>query len=68
MHIRPGDRRPMDKSAIAQVLRYFDKRCAAPTIDTPIHSSGVTDPPGSRCFRIADMKVFWSSTGRSGQR
>ncbi|MDE2364160.1 MAG: helix-turn-helix domain-containing protein [Hyphomicrobiales bacterium] len=44
MHVQPGDLRPMDKSAIAQVLRHFDRGRAAPAIDTPIYTSGVTDP------------------------
>ncbi|BAI74460.1 transcriptional regulator (plasmid) [Azospirillum sp. B510] len=44
MHVQPGDLRPMDKSAIAQVLRHFDVGRAAPKIDVPIYTCGVTDP------------------------
>lgn len=44
MHVQPGDLRPMDKSAIAQVLRHFDRGRATAEIDTPIFTSGVTDP------------------------
>lgn len=44
MHVQPGDLRPMDKSAIAQVLRHFDRGRGAATIETPIFTSGVTDP------------------------
>ena len=46
MHVRPGDLRPMDQSAIAQVLRLFDpaKSDISSSIDVPIYSSGVTDP------------------------
>lgn len=46
MHVRPGDLRPMDQSAIAQVLRLFDPSNTAKAQKTkvPIFSSGVTDP------------------------
>jgi len=44
MHVQPGDLRPMDKSAIAQVLRHFERGRAAAPIETPIFTSGVTDP------------------------
>lgn len=44
MHVQPGDLRPMDKSAIAQVLRHFDRGRATAAIDTPLFTSGVTDP------------------------
>lgn len=44
MHVQPGDLRPMDRSAIAQVLRHFDLGRSAPAIDTPLFTSGVTDP------------------------
>ncbi|MGJ5178227.1 IclR family transcriptional regulator [Bradyrhizobium oligotrophicum] len=44
MHVQPGDLRPMDKSAIAQVLRHFDRGRAAVAVDVPIFTSGVTDP------------------------
>jgi len=46
MHVQPGDRRPMDKSAIAQVLRRFEHGLPAGGIDAdlPLFTSGVTDP------------------------
>ncbi len=46
MHVRPGDLRPMDQSSIAQVLRIFDpaNTAAAAGVETPVYSSGVTDP------------------------
>lgn len=44
MHVQPGDFRPMDRSAIAQVLRHFEAGRDAPEIETPIYTSGVTDP------------------------
>lgn len=44
MHVQPGDLRPMDQSAIAQVLRHFDHGRSSPAHDVPIFTSGVTDP------------------------
>ena len=44
MHVQPGDLRPMDRSAIAQVLRLFETKISAPDVETPIFTSGVTDP------------------------
>lgn len=46
MHVRPGDLRPMDQSAIAQVLRSFDPALAGktPKPKTPVYTSGITDP------------------------
>lgn len=45
MNVRPGDMRPMDKSAIAQVLaKYADVAPDLPAEAAPIYSSGVTDP------------------------
>lgn len=44
MHVQPGDQKPMDKSAIAQVLRHFEAGRAAPAIDVPLFTSGVADP------------------------
>ncbi|MGY3239781.1 DNA-binding IclR family transcriptional regulator [Bradyrhizobium sp. USDA 4472] len=43
MHVQPGDTRPMDKSAIAQVLRKYE---SGPLSDDelPLFTSGVTDP------------------------
>ncbi len=47
IHVQPGDIRPMDLSAIAQVLREFGRPAApgeAPSLDPPIYSGGITDP------------------------
>ena len=46
MHVQPGDRRPMDKSAIAEALRRFEHGLSGGEIDVdlPLFSSGVTDP------------------------
>ena len=46
MNVRPGDMRPMDGSAIAQVLSLFGSRppSARSGVDLPIYSPGVTDP------------------------
>ena len=44
MHVQPGDLRPMDKSAIAQVLRLFEAGSVVSGIETPIFTSGATDP------------------------
>ncbi|GEN01089.1 transcriptional regulator [Methylobacterium radiotolerans] len=46
MNVRPGDMRPMDESAIAQVLRIFGDRRAteSSTAQVPLYSSGITDP------------------------
>jgi DNA-binding IclR family transcriptional regulator len=46
-HVRPGDLRPMDKSAAARVLRAFDGRPypgADAILEYPIFSQGATDP------------------------
>lgn len=45
MHVQPGDTRPMDKAAIAEVLRRFEKGMPAEGLgdDLPLFSSGVTD-------------------------
>ncbi|TGD99858.1 IclR family transcriptional regulator [Methylobacterium nonmethylotrophicum] len=46
MNVRPGDMRPMDRSAIAQVLSAFGDRAggqAAPA-ELPIYTAGITDP------------------------
>lgn len=46
MHVQPGDTRPMDKAAIAEVLRRFKDGLSGDEIDedVPLYSSGVTDP------------------------
>ena len=45
-NVRPGDMRPMDGSAIAQVLATFgtQRRSKRDDVQLPIYSSGVTDP------------------------
>ena len=44
MHVQPGDTRPMDKSAIAQVLRRYEAGPPGPDDELPLFTSGVTDP------------------------
>src|SRR6185436_8465852 len=44
MHVQPGDTRPMDKSAIAQVLRKYASTMPLPDDDLPLFTSGITDP------------------------
>jgi DNA-binding IclR family transcriptional regulator len=44
MHVQPGDTRPMDKSATAQVLRRYETRPPGPEDALPLFTSGVTDP------------------------
>ncbi|MDP4023573.1 IclR family transcriptional regulator [Methylobacterium sp. NEAU 140] len=46
MHVRPGDMRPMDESAIARVLAAFGdrKRSARTGIALPVYTAGITDP------------------------
>ncbi|MET7248207.1 IclR family transcriptional regulator [Methylobacterium sp. EM32] len=44
MNVRPGDMRPMDQSAIAQVLAAFGERTAQAKPELPLYSSGITDP------------------------
>ncbi len=45
MHVQPGDTRPMDNAAIAEVLRRFESGApAALADDVPIFTSGITDP------------------------
>ena len=44
MHVQPGDTRPMDKSAIAQVLRRYEAGPPGPEDELPLFTSGVTDP------------------------
>lgn len=46
MNVRPGDMRPMDRSAIAQVLAMFSAKAPPPRteVSLPLFTSGVTDP------------------------
>lgn len=46
MHVQPGDRRPMDQSASAQVLRLFADGPTRTGADAklPLFTSGATDP------------------------
>jgi len=51
MNVRPGDMRPMDRSAIAQVLATFGDRAdpqarieSVTTPEPPLYTSGITDP------------------------
>jgi len=44
MAVQPGDTRPMDKSAIAQVLRRYESDAVGPDDELPLFTSGVTDP------------------------
>ncbi len=45
MHVQPGDIRPMDQSAISQVLReYAAGPGSAAELDPPVYSGGITDP------------------------
>ena len=43
-HVQPGDTRPMDKSAIAQVLPRYEAGPPGPDDELPLFTSGVTDP------------------------
>src|SRR4030095_12585299 len=44
MHVQPGDTRPMDKSAIAQVLRNYETSLPGAEDELPLFTSGITDP------------------------
>ena len=44
MHVQPGDTRPMDKSAIAQVLRKYEAAPPSADDELPLFTSGITDP------------------------
>ncbi len=46
MHVQPGDTRPMDKAAIAEVLRRYENGLPRGELDEdlPLFSSGLTDP------------------------
>ncbi len=51
MHVQPGDLRPMDQSAIAEVLRHFDHGRSSPAHEVPIYTSGGSD------LRMADEEL-----------
>lgn len=61
MHVQPGDTRPMDKSAIAQVLRKYADRLPLPDDNLPLFTSGITDPHSAALampvFGIGDTLV-----------
>ncbi len=46
MHVQPGDTRPMDGAAIAEVLRRYERGLPGEELedDVPLFSSGITDP------------------------
>ena len=46
MHVQPGDTRPMDKAAIAEVLRRYEHGLQSEEIDAdmPLFTSGASDP------------------------
>lgn len=44
MHVQPGDTRPMDQSAIAQVLQRYAAGPPGSEDDLPLFTSGITDP------------------------
>lgn len=52
-HVQPGDLRPMDKAASAEVLRRFRTACFDGHLDEdlPLFTSGITDP------HVASMAV-----------
>ena len=56
MHVQPGDTRPMDKAAIAEVLRRYEHGLQGGELDDdmPLFTSGVTDPHTA----AAAMPVF----------
>ena len=61
MHVQPGDTRPMDKSAIAQVLRKYADTLPLPDDNLPLFTSGITDPHAAALampvFGIGDTLV-----------
>jgi DNA-binding IclR family transcriptional regulator len=61
MHVQPGDTRPMDKSAIAQVLRKYADTLPLPHDNLPLFTSGITDPHSAALampvFGIGDTLV-----------
>ena len=62
-HIRPGDRRPMDQSATAQVLKTFARRMEMPTMTSskfPLFTRGVTIFIPQLCDAgVPRRHVFW---------
>ena len=62
MHVQPGDTRPMDQSAIAQVLRRYEAGPPGPEDDLPLFSSGITDPHAAALA----MPVFGIGDGLMG--
>ena len=71
MHVQPGDTRPMDKSAIAQVLRRYEAGPPGPDDELPLFTSGVTDPHAAALampvFGIGESLVGASDDLRPGQ-
>lgn len=61
MHVQPGDTRPMDKSAIAQVLRKYETGLPGPEDELPLFTSGMTDPHAAAMampvFGISDTLI-----------
>ena len=62
MHVQPGDTRPMDESAIAQVLRRYEAGRPGPKDDLPLFTSGITDPHAAALA----MPVFGIGDGLVG--
>lgn len=62
MHVQPGDTRPMDQSAIAQVLRRYEAGLPGPEDDLPLFTSGITDPHAAALA----MPVFGIGDGLMG--
>ena len=61
MHVQPGDTRPMDRSAIAQVLRRYEAGPPGLDDELPLFTSGMTDPHAASLampiFGIGDSLV-----------
>ena len=61
MHVQPGDTRPMDRSAIAQVLQRYQAGPPGQEDELPLFTSGVTDPHAAALampvFGISDELV-----------
>jgi DNA-binding IclR family transcriptional regulator len=61
MHVQPGDTRPMDKSAIAQLLRRYEASLPSMDDELPLFTSGITDPHSAALampvFGIGDSLV-----------
>ena len=62
MHVQPGDTRPMDESAIAQVLRRYEAGLPGPEDELPLFTSGITDPHAAALA----MPVFGIGDGLMG--